>query len=132
MAIADAAKYLGVFVGPGKKELSWEGPLAKVVRRAKQWAALGLGMFMTIKAYGVYMLSVMMFVGQLTALPCNFQEIEDKICRILFPGPHKWITADVLRNLDAVSFPMGLHCARTASAAARSRVVRTEFLRGGG
>ena len=36
--VATAAKYLGIFVGPGKGRQSWKGPLAKFLQRASQWA----------------------------------------------------------------------------------------------
>ena len=52
--VATAAKYLGIFVGPGKGRQSWEGPLAKYFQRASQWGALGLGLSMTLRAYAIY------------------------------------------------------------------------------
>ena len=41
---APAGEYLGYFVGPGKAELSWAKPTAKLVQRRPdwEWAAWGI------------------------------------------------------------------------------------------
>ena len=54
--ICTAAKYLGLMVGPGKADSSWEAPLAKLGHRATIWGRLGFGMLLTIRSYRVYML----------------------------------------------------------------------------
>ena len=87
---------------------------------------------MTIRAYATYMVSVLLFVGQLEAIPTDFDDIEARACRRLFIGPYRWILPEVLKQLKAMHFPVELKCAKTLSVAARSRVLRTENRQHGG
>jgi len=132
MQVAFSAKYLGVYVGPDKGTRSWHSPFAKFLSRAQQWGALGLGLHMTIRAYATYMVSVLLFVCQLEAIPTDFDDIEARACRRLFVGPYRWILPEVLKQLKAMHFPVELKCAKTLSVAARSRVLRTENRQHGG
>ena len=132
MQVAFGAKYLGVYVGPDKGTRSWHSPFAKFLSRAQQWGALGLGLHMTIRAYATYMVSVLLFVGQLEAIPTDFDDIEARACRRLFVGPYRWILPAVLKQLKAMRFPVELKCAKTLSVAARSRVLRMENRQHGG
>ena len=132
MQVAFSAKYLGVYVGPDKGTRSWHSPFAKFLSRAQQWGALGLGLHMTIRAYATYMVSVLLFVGQLEAIPTDFDDIEARACRRLFVGPYRWILPEVLKQLKAMHFPVELKCAKTLSVAARSRVLRMENRQHGG
>ena len=63
MFVEEHTRYLGVKLGPGRKTSSWVNPFAKFLKRASSWGALGLGLFMTLKAYSVYMATVLLFVG---------------------------------------------------------------------
>ena len=81
VTLAFAAKYLGVFVGPGKKNMSWEAPIAKYLKRAAQWGKMGLGMHMTLRAYKIYVASVLMFVAQFEEAPEEFEDAEKEACR---------------------------------------------------
>ena len=56
ISIARAAKYLGLYVGPGRGELSWKGPVDKCLERARLWGKIGAGMFTTLNAYRIYIL----------------------------------------------------------------------------
>jgi len=132
MQVSFAAKYLGVFVGPDKGTRSWTAPIRKYLDRAQQWGRLGLGLHMSIRAYSTYILSVLMFVGQLEPLPHSFDGFEATACRRLFPGPYRWIVPEVLKQLKAMHFPVELRDATAFSVAARSRVLRTENLQQGG
>ena len=38
IGIENAAKYLGLFIGPGSSSLSWHAPMRKYLDRAKVWA----------------------------------------------------------------------------------------------
>ena len=127
-----AAKYLGVFVGPEKGTKSWDSPIAKFLKRSAQWGSLGLGLSMSIRAYATYISSVLLVVAQFEALPDNFSKTEAQACRRLFPGPMHWISADVLKQLKQVAFPVELRCVQTCSVAAKSRLLRCENLKHGG
>ena len=97
MQVSFAAKYLGFFVGPDKGTRSWTAPIRKYLDRAQQWGKLGLGLHMSIRAYSTYILSVLMFVGQLEPLPHSFDGFVVTARRRLFLGPHKWIVQAVLK-----------------------------------
>ena len=79
--IAAAAKYLGLFVGPGKKEHSWKGPIRKYLDRSAQWGKRGLGLPLTLPAYQTYIVTVLRFVAQLEDLPADFEVQEQKATR---------------------------------------------------
>ena len=87
---------------------------------------------MVIKAYSVYMATVLLFVGQLEDAPEGFDDIEDRACRKLFTGPWKWIVPEVLHNLTRLHFLIELCNARKLAVAAKSRVVRSENAGEGG
>ena len=72
MEIADSAKYLGFYVGPGRRLKTWEAALQKMVDRAEVWGQLGAGMMHTIEAYRVFIVSVIAFIAQLDSLPADF------------------------------------------------------------
>ena len=126
LVIASSAKYLGFYVGPGRGEHSWEAPMRKFLDRAQQWGNLGAGLLMTLKAFRVYVASVLLFVGQLEELPCTFKALEAAACRKLFPGPKDWITADCVRELRTLHFPEELKDIETAVIAAKARVAKFE------
>ena len=49
-SISFTAKYLGIFLGPERKELSWDKPMKKVIDRAKTWGDIGGGQLISIQA----------------------------------------------------------------------------------
>ena len=126
LVVAASAKYLGFFIGPGRGELSWNAPLDKFMQRAEQWGKLGAGLLMTLKAFKVYIASVLLFVGQLEELPSAFKHHEACACRKLFPGPMNWMTADGFRELKTLHFPEELKDIHSAVIAAKARVVNFE------
>ena len=63
VAITDAAKYLGYYVGPGRGASSWDGPFRTYQERARLWGSLGFGMLLSLEAYSVYIASVLLFVS---------------------------------------------------------------------
>ena len=87
---------------------------------------IGIGLLLTLKAFRVYVASVLMFVGQLEELPDNFKDSEARACRKLFPGPMDWITADGLRELKSLGFQDEMKDIVTTLIAAKARVVKFE------
>ena len=85
--VASSAKYLGLQLGPGRRESSWLGPLAKYADRAEAWSAVGCGMALTARAYSAYIAAVLQFVLQYEALPADWPQHEASALRRLVPGP---------------------------------------------
>ena len=132
VAIAGAAKYLGFYVGPGRRHMSWEGPLQKYINRAKLWGKQGLGMLLTIQAYQVYICSVLQFVAQLEPLHPEFEQMERKAVQALFPGPTAWIVPTMLKDAYSLHLPLPLVDMKAVSTAAKVRVLRWENRAEGG
>ena len=124
--VATAAKYLGVYVGPGRQDASWQAPLAKYLARAELWGKLGVGLHLSLQAYRVYIASVLLFVGQFEALPAGWPEHERRACTALLPGPNRWITPACLKELGAFSFPLALKDIASTVVAAKARVLKWE------
>ena len=55
--VADEGTYLGFQIGPGSPGKSWVKPLAKYIKRCRQWGDLGLGTLFTAKAYNSFICS---------------------------------------------------------------------------
>ena len=130
--IATSAKYLGLFVGPGKGILSWQEPLEKYLDRARTWGKQGIGMLLSLQAYQVYVSSVLQFVLQLEDLPENFAEQERRACRALLPGPMGWMVPSCLKDARHFGFPMELMDMDAVALAAKARVVFFENKEHGG
>ena len=131
LCIAEKAKYLGVYLGFDSSAATWATPLTKYADRAKQWAAMGLGLQNTVDAYKTYIASVLMFVAQLTPVPEVFDGAEWGAVKKLFPGPTGWVTPAAMKELKEV-FPTELMDVRLAACAAQARVARLEAARHGG
>jgi len=110
---------------------SYTKPLAKYKERASQWGRQGLGLHLSLRAYSVYIASVLSFVTQLEPLPLElFDAAELFMCRRLFPGPNYWVKPAVLHQLRELGSNICLQDLRVTSVAARSRVFRASA--GGG
>jgi exonuclease III len=132
IGINNTAKYLGVFVGPGKGTTSWNAPLTKFDERSRTWGSIGAGMFVTLQAYQVYVASVLSFVGQLEPLPPHFKEHETKAVKALFPGPTGWMSPAALKSLKTIGFQAELPDLGTRCTAAQARTYRHENAAQGG
>ena len=109
-SIQGSGKYLGFHIGPLAGSMSWEAPLQKYLKAAKEWGALGLGLHLSTLAYGIYILPVLSFVAQLSNPPDKAWEIERKALSLMVPGGYKWILPEDLFRLkanfgQAASFP---------------------------
>ena len=132
IAIEDKAEYLGVVLGPDGGTSSWASPFKKFQERVAVWGTKGLGLLNTMEAYRVYIISVLLFIGQLNVLPPDFDKLEAKATRSLFPGSPGWITPEALKSLKSAGFPKELIDARCLTVAAQARVYLLENRREGG
>ena len=132
IVIASTAKYLGFYVGPGREGLSWEAPLQKYLKRARLWGKLGVGAYLSMDAYKIYICSVLSFVGQLDNLPDNWRDFELKACSALFPGPTRWITPGCLKELKAMHSGKEWPNLDHTTLASKARVLRFENITHGG
>jgi len=130
--VDDKAKYLGFWLGPGKGEVSWEAPCAKALSRAITWGRAGLGLNMSLRAYRVYMVSVLLYVAQLERLPSDWSQRETTLVRRLFPGPMWWIKADIFHNTTVLGYKWNLPKLQHLSLAVMHRVYHTADWRNGG
>jgi len=63
---------------------------------------------MSVRAYRVFIISVLQFVAQLEDPPPHFDSVEATACRRLLPGPWLWMTPSVLHHLRSLGYPMDL------------------------
>jgi len=124
--------YLGFVVGPNRGERSWTKGLAKTLSRARAWSRLGLGAAYTAELYRIYIASTLLYVGQLEDLPQNWPEHERQLIQILFPGPYRWLPAEIAKEMHSWGMPKGLAYMDTQVLAAKLRVATWENAKHGG
>ena len=78
--IQDKAKYLGFLTGPGRVDdnSTWDKATAKWVQRTQSWAGKGLRLQYSAIVHNVFCASVLSFLGQLTPLPEEILQKEEK------------------------------------------------------
>ena len=84
--VSRRAKYLGFVLGPDRGTHIFEQPINKFLQRAKDWSYTGCGLALTMLAYSVYTLPVMLFVTQLDSPPPSWEAVE-KNC---YPSSTSW------------------------------------------
>ena len=126
IACSYKAKYLGFMMGPEKAQHQWSKVREKMKNRAKDWAAAGLGTYLTCEAYRIYIASVASFLGQLTNLPADWDDTEKEIISILFPGPYRWLPAEVAHSFGSMGLHRNLADIRLTAWAAKLRVSEYE------
>ena len=105
----------------------------KALSRAQTWASQGLGLFYSLIAYKIYIISVLSFVAQLEEVPVRWEEHEGHILRTLIPGPFRWALPEDFRGLRRdFGFPVEAPDLRVVSQAARFRVAHREAASRGG
>ncbi len=71
VAIQDRGKYLGYYIGPGKKDSSWSEALSKAEKKVHAWDWAPFGLFYWISAWNIYIVPILRFVAQLEGPPPN-------------------------------------------------------------
>eukprot|EP00959_Pyramimonas_sp_CCMP1952_P037238 779130-Pyramimonas_sp.AAC.1 len=69
MHLNGSAKYMGVYLGPGRAAKSWEKPMRKHLERPSFWGRARGGLHATALAYSVYILPVLSYAAQPEDLP---------------------------------------------------------------
>ena len=87
IAIAFAAKYLGVWVGPEGAPQAWQEGVAKYRARPRRWAAGFWGMTLMTRIYNTYVFSVLSFVAQFYPPTEDVLETEREAIALCLPGP---------------------------------------------
>ena len=126
LPIAGKAKYLGFVLGPDRGIDTWTAAATKYEDRARTWGKMSLGMLSTMDAYQVFIAPVFMFLAQLDPVPNIFDKLEEKVGRILFPGPRGWIDTCTLKRATDLHFPKNLCDIRCSAVACRARVAMFE------
>ena len=108
-------KYLGLYVGPGKGEKSWDKPFQKFLKRLGEWDWPALGLQESIRIYNIYILPVITYVSQFERLPVHLLRHEAFAVRRLAPGVGDWISPHDLHHgralgLATVLRPMEITC----------------------
>ena len=132
MSIKFSTEYLGFSLGPDCADKAWDKACKKYLDRARTWGSIGAGLFHTLAAYRTYVLPVLSFVAQLAGVPSNWERLEQNACKLLFPGPRCWISANALRGLKHIGFTTQLPDLHSLAAAAKCRVARYEDIAHGG
>ena len=63
---------------------SYTKPLANYKERASQWGRQGLGLHLSLRAYSVFIASVLGFVTQLEPLPTELFDTAEIVCAVVF------------------------------------------------
>ena len=93
---------------------------------ARIWGGLGIGLLLARQACGIFIASVLCFVGQLAALPAEFAGVEKQACTLLCRGPGSWITPGCLTHLKGLYFLTEMVDLQSRCLAARARVFRQQ------
>ena len=67
MDISTAAKYLGVWLGPGAALIFWDAAIASYTSRIKRWSCTRLGLQLLARCYNTFVVSVLSYLLQFTA-----------------------------------------------------------------
>ena len=133
MCVASWGRYLGLAIGPGKLEHSWDNALPKYVQRAHDWSAHHLGLQFSAAVYNTYVATVLSYIWQLERFPAQFSDFEAKAFRKLASGPGNWIQpSDLFYAKEVYGQARSFVDARTAALAARIRVYTWEASANGG
>ena len=133
MGFSSWGRYLGLAIGPGKHEHSWDAALPKYLQRACSWGNHHLGLQFSAAVYNTYVATVLSHIWQLETLPLTFKDFEHKAFRKLASGPGNWILPNDLHFVkELYGQARSFVDATAASLAARIRVYTWEASADGG
>jgi len=100
MPVQTFCKYLGFYLGPGKKDKSWLAPMNKFRERVKMWAGQPLGLYWNTRVFNTFCLPVLSYVAQLESPPQWVVLEVEALMRKLAPGPTGCASIKDLQLLD--------------------------------
>ena len=123
MKIDTTCKYLGFYVGPGKSDKSWEGPIKKFRAAVNRWLDHPIGLQFGARVYNVFAIFTLMYVAQLETPPgWVLQETRQALWKVA-KGPYQWASEDDLWTLkEAYNFPLSFKNMEWSAIAAKIRV----------
>ena len=98
LEVAEAAKYLGFWVGPGAGDTTWIAPLRKFMKRAADCRALGGGTCIAINAINTYAYSVLSFTCQLRDPTTEVIRTCKHFNMKVIGGPYRWLPDDLISS----------------------------------
>ena len=93
MKIAEVAKYLGFWIGPGTGDRDWDGIMDTLGNVGRAIRGAGLPRLMAFRSFLAYGVSHLIFVAQLRRPPTSLHELElQNICNVI-REPGLWAPA---------------------------------------
>ena len=127
MQIAYAAKYLGVWLGPESRGMTWDGAMRKFVDCARRWSVGAWGLHFMARIYNIYVVSVLSYIAQFYPPSAAVLAAERKAVARCLPGPANWIRLEEAHRLkDWFSLGVQFTSVEHLSLASRLRVVHHE------
>ena len=96
LEVAETAKYLGFWVGPGAGDTTWIAPLRKFLGRAADCRNLGGGTCVAINAINTYAYSVLGFTCQLRDPTAEVIRTCKHFNRKVMGGPYRWLPDELI------------------------------------
>ena len=103
--IQSSGKYLGYLVGPSAATKVWDKPSSKFLRRVRHVRGLGLSLFETSIAFGVFAFSVLRFTLQLVSVSTALTSMYGIALDIVTGTPRYAYGASILCHLQTLGFP---------------------------
>ena len=117
-------RYLGFQTGPGKGRHSWSKPEDKYTTRLREWPWSELGLHHSIAIYNIYILTTLLFVGQLEVPDATTVRLEYQAVHQLAPGAGDWISARDLQHGRQLGLSAAL---RSVALTCKAAMLRTFF-----
>ena len=126
-------RYLGFATGPQKDVHSWDKAVAKFLESFQGWSWNTLGLQYAAAAYNTYLISLLLFVGQLERPAPAALNAESAMLRRVAVGPGNWCTPEDLWHLrECYGMPTSFRSLQVSTLAGQVRVATWEAKSTGG
>jgi endonuclease/exonuclease/phosphatase family metal-dependent hydrolase len=126
--ICDAALYLGLWIGPGAKQKSWETALSKFHSRLDTILRFEAGVWISCLLYRVFAFSTLAFVAQAQRIPEEALKAEKKAIFRILRGPRHWISLPAAFQIDVLfGMPSAFPSLQSVGLASKVRLVLSDF-----
>ena len=85
--VAAAAKYLGMYLGPGAPDANWREQEKKYSARCRLWSSPRIGNYQASKCYRIFCFSVLCFAMQFLHITPSLRTLETKYLNVFVPSP---------------------------------------------